>query len=233
MYASRLEDTLPRVQDAIASAASGAGRDPTEIALVAVTKGHPLAAVHAALDAGLVDLGENRVEELEQKAPRLEDGRIRWHMIGHIQSRKAARAASMAGLIHSVDSERLAVRLSKVGEGLGRPIEVLFQVNTSGEEAKFGLDPERAVDTIVRASELPGIRAKGLMTMAPMTDDQVVLRRTFRRLRELRERLHGACAGFGDELSMGMTNDLHLAVEEGSTMVRIGTALFGQRPPRE
>jgi pyridoxal phosphate enzyme (YggS family) len=230
MYASTLRETLPRVREAIAEAAHSAGRDPADVRLVAVTKGHPLTAVRAALEAGLLDLGENRVSELEEKAAQIEPGAVRWHMIGHLQRRKTRRAIEVADLIHSVDSSRLAERLDRVSEGCQRCVDVLFQVNTSGEDAKHGFDEERAFDEILAASELPGLRARGLMTMAPFTDDESVLRGTFRRLRELSRRLREAHADFGEELSMGMTNDLRVAVQEGSTMVRVGTALFGERP---
>lgn len=229
MYAARLEESLPRVRDHIAEAASAAGRDPAEITLVAVTKGHPIAAVEAALDAGLVDLGENRVGELEAKAGRVPRESVRWHMVGHVQRRKAPRVLDVADLVHSVDSVRLAERFSRVAGEAGRDVDVLFQVNTSGEQAKYGLPPAEALDRIPELARLAGIRARGLMTMAPLTDDESVLRGTFSRLRELGERLGREVPGFGPELSMGMTNDLRIAVEEGSTMVRIGTALFGER----
>lgn len=230
MYASRLQETLPRVRDAIAEAAVAAGRDASDITLVAVTKGHPVEAVRAAADAGLVDLGENRVSEMERKVAEAGRDGVRWHMIGHVQRRKAPRVVEITDLLHSVDSTRLAERIDRVREEGSPPVDVLFQVNTSGEEAKYGFAAEDAFDRIMEAAELPGLVARGLMTMAPFTDDEAVLRRTFRGLRELSERLRKARPAFGPVLSMGMTNDLRVAVEEGSTLVRIGTALFGERP---
>lgn len=229
MYATRLQEALPRVRDAINEAAVSVDRDPAEVTLVAVTKGHPLEAVEAALEAGLVDLGENRTGELESKAGRISREGVRWHMVGHVQRRKAPRVMAVADLVHSVDSVRLTERFSRVADEAGQDVDVLFQVNTSGEEAKYGFAPGDARARIPELAQLPRIRARGLMTMAPLTDDESVLRTTFRRLRELSDVLRDEVAGFGPELSMGMTNDLRIAVEEGSTMVRLGTALFGER----
>lgn len=235
MYQARLRETVPRVRDAIAEAAVRAGRAPGDITLVAVSKGHPLEAVRAALDVGLQDLGENRVSELEEKVGAMGRSGVTWHMVGHVQRRKAPRVLDVADVIHSVDSVRLARRLVRVSEGSDAgesrvPARLLFQVNTSGEEAKYGFDAAEAVDRILDISELPGLHCAGLMTMAPLTDDEGVLRATFRRLRELLEEIRRSRSSFGSELSMGMTNDLRIAVEEGSTVVRVGTALFGERP---
>jgi hypothetical protein len=229
IYLERLGETLPRVREAIAEAAVGAGRDPTSVRLVAVTKGHPLEAAEAALAAGLVDLGENRVEELGTKVARL-GRRARWHLIGHVQGRKAVRALEVADLIHSVDSLKLAERLSRAALDCGRDaVPILLQVNTSGEESKSGFPIEGATDMVAGVVALPGLTVRGLMTMAPLTGDEWILRATFRSLRELLERLRHEHPEVGGELSMGMTNDLRIAVEEGSTMLRIGTALFGER----
>lgn len=227
-YRERLGETLPQVRAAIREAALGAGRDPAGVRLVAVTKGHPVEAVLAAVEAGLADLGENRIEELEEKIGAV--GRpARWHFIGHLQSRKAARALA-ADLIHSVDSPKLARRLARSAEEAGRSaVPVLLQVNTSGEESKGGFVAEHAPEALVEIADLAPLRVEGLMTMAPLTDDEAVIRRTFRRLRELLEALRRERPEVGRELSMGMTNDLRIAVEEGSTLVRIGTALFGER----
>lgn len=235
MYEARLRETIPAVRDAIAEAAVRAGRAPSEISLVAVSKGHPVEAVRAALDAGLRDLGENRVSELEDKVAAVGRSGVTWHMVGHIQRRKAPRVLDVADVIHSVDSVRLARRLVRVSDGSGTdeprvPARLLFQVNTSGEEAKYGFDPTDVVERILEISELPGIDCAGLMTMAPLTEDEELLRRTFRRLRELLEEIRRSRPSFGSQLSMGMTNDLRIAIEEGSTMVRVGTALFGERP---
>jgi len=229
MYGERLQHTLPRVREGIAAAALRGGRDPAAVTLVAVTKGHPVAAVRAALAAGLSQLGESRVEELEEKAEAVEAGAARWHMIGHVQSRKAARAVAAADLIHSVDSLRLAGRVGRAALDAGRgAAAVLLQVNTSGEGSKGGFRWEEAADVLPEVAELEGLQVGGLMTMAPLTNDEAVLRASFSRLRELLAGLRRHRPEVGQELSMGMSNDVEIAVEEGSTMVRIGTALFGE-----
>jgi len=228
-YRARLAQSLPVVQARIAAAAEAAGRGPAEVRLVAVSKAHPVSALEAALEVGLRDLGENRVEELERKIGVLGREAATWHMIGHVQGRKAATAAALADVVHSVDSFRLAERLSRaVPEGQGA-LRVLAQVNASGEGQKGGFAMDTAVDEIHRLSELRGLRVDGLMTMAPFVDDEVVLGRVFQRLRETLEKLGAVTDEVGTELSMGMTNDLDIAIREGSTMVRIGTALFGER----
>jgi hypothetical protein len=229
LYRARLGETLPAVRDRIAGAAEAAGRDPASVRLVAVTKGHPVTAVAAALDAGLADLGENRVEELEKKVATLGRDVARWHMIGHLQRRWVPRALDVSDLVHSVDTLRLAERVSRVAGEAGTTARILVQVNTSGEGSKSGFDPAEATEQIQRMAELPHVRVEGLMTMAPMVDDSAVLVATFRRLRETLEAVRANTPRVGPELSMGMTNDLEIAVREGSTMVRIGTALFGER----
>ncbi|MEQ8330503.1 MAG: YggS family pyridoxal phosphate-dependent enzyme [Longimicrobiales bacterium] len=228
-YRTRLADTLPRVRERMSRAADLAGRSLDDIRLVAVSKGHPLTAVEAALEAGLTDLGENRVGELEDKAAALGDRDVRWHMIGHLQRRKAPRLLGRTHLIHSMDSPRLAERLSRVAVEADEVVDVLAQVNTSGEDSKGGFDLENAVERVHEAAELPNLRVRGLMTMAPYVAEPEVLTRTFAGLRSVLERLQDATDRVGHELSMGMTNDLEVAIREGSTMVRIGTALFGER----
>ena len=232
-YDDTLVETLPRLRERIAAAAHGAGREAADVRVVAVTKGHPLEALRAALAAGLSDLGENRVEEMETKVRALGREAATWHMVGHVQSRKAARVLAVADLVHSVDSLRLAEKLSRAakGEGEGATAHVLVQVNTSGEASKSGIGREAAVEEVHRISELPALRVRGLMTMAPFVDDERVLTDAFSGLRLVLERLREVAPQVGPELSMGMSNDLEVAVREGSTMVRIGTALFGEREP--
>ncbi len=235
-YERTLRERLPRVRERIAEAARRSGREAGSVRIVAVTKGHPEDAIRAALAVGLHDCGENRVEELRRKASRLREERAqpRWHAIGHIQRRKANDAAHLATLIHSVDSLRLAERLSRLGEAAERRIPVLVQINASGEETKggfpFGLNPDQALADIAQLCALGGLRVMGLMTMAPFVATEPVLRRTFGGTREALARVAKVADLEGRELSMGMSNDYEIAVEEGSTMVRLGTTLFGQRP---
>ncbi len=233
-YHRAVAENLPRVRDRIAAAAERSGRDPGEVRVVAVTKGHPPGAIEAALAAGLRDIGENRVEELQWKAPMFGAGTVTWHAIGHIQRRKAAGAARLAALIHSVDSLRLAEKLSRLGEAEGRRIPVLVQVNASGEATKGGFPaahaPDEAVAGIARVAGLPGLRVEGLMTMAPFVADEAGLRATFRTARAVLEAASEFDGVEGRELSMGMSNDYEIAVEEGSTIVRLGTTLLGPRP---
>ena len=228
-YEARLADSLPEVRERIATAAERSGRDADDITLVAVTKAHPMDAVHAALTHDLFHVGENRVEELEWKAASLDDERVQWHMIGHVQRRKVPRLLGKTDLIHSVDSLRLARQLSDRSVEAGEVERVLIQVNTSGEKTKGGFSVDGSVEELSAILKLPGLDTRGLMTMAPFTDDEAVLRRTFRRVRMLHDELRGVEGYSGVQLSMGMTNDFEVAIEEGSTMIRIGTALFGRR----
>lgn len=228
-YTARLADSLPRVRDQIARAEAAADRPEGSVRLLAVTKSHPFEAIEAALGAGLTDLGENRVEELASKTAYFGLDAATWHMIGHVQSRKAKSVVGMAHLVHSVDSLKLAGRLSRAAQEQGMTLNVLAQVNTSGEQSKGGFTPSSSLDEITNMAELPGLNVNGLMTMAPFVDDEVVLGRAFESLRRLLEALRSASPSVGEELSMGMTNDLEVAIREGSTMVRVGTALFGPR----
>ena len=230
MYASRLVDNLPRVKEIVAAAAERSGREGSDVTVVAVTKAHPLTAIEAALAAGIRDIGENRIEEMEEKVAALGRDAAHWHMVGHVQSRKAPRAVALADLVHSVDTVRLGQKLSRAAESTDGKVSVLVQVNTSGEGSKAGFSGEDALEGLLELLELPGLCIAGLMTMAPWTDDEGALRAAFRRLREIHEEATRTTGYSGKELSMGMTNDYPIAVEEGSTMVRIGTALFGERP---
>jgi len=228
-YDERVAVSLPEIRDRISNAAGRSGRGSADVTLVAVTKAHPIEAVQAALSHGLFDLGENRTEELEWKRAAVEEGRARWHMIGHVQRRKAPRLVGVADLVHSIDSVRLAERLSNAAVEVGKVVSVLVQVNTSGEESKGGFRGGGLKDEVQKVLNLPGVEIRGLMTMAPLTDDEALLRRTFAGVRMLHEELTAVVGYCGEHLSMGMTNDFEIAIEEGSTMIRIGTALFGKR----
>ena len=230
MHEDQLRENLSLVREAIEAAARRSGREGREVKLVAVTKSHPFETIRSALSLGIRDIGENRIEELQEKAGVLGRHAAVWHMVGHLQSRKARKAVGATDLLHSLDTLKLARRLSSFTVEDDSVLPVLFQVNVSGEGAKSGFPVDQAVESIHEVLELPGLEVRGLMTMAPFVDDEKILRRTFAGLRRTLEEA-GRLPGFvGRELSMGMTHDFELAVEEGSTMVRIGTALFGERP---
>lgn len=233
-YEAALERTLVSVQDRVAAAAERSGRPAGAVTLIAVTKGHPLDAVHAALARGLRHLGENRIEELGSKVASVAStdgatGPPIWHLIGHLQRRKVPAAVGLFNLFHALDSVRLARRLSTVATEEAATLDALVQVNASGEGTKGGLALDSAIDELGQVLELPGLRVQGLMTMAPFTTDEHILRGTFKRLRLLHERARRELQYVGTELSMGMTNDFEIGIEEGSTLVRLGTALFGER----
>ena len=228
-YNERLTVSLPEISERISKAAERSGRSSDEVTLVAVTKGHPIEAVKAALSHGLVELGENRAEELSWKHGEIHDQPVRWHMIGHVQGRKARSLVGIADLVHSIDSVRLAERLSRAAVEVGKAVPVLVQVNTSGEVTKSGFHGRHLMDQVGSVLALRGLEVQGLMTMAPFTDGDALIRRTFAGARALHEELRAAEGYGGDHLSMGMTNDFEIAIEEGSTMIRIGTALFGKR----
>jgi PLP dependent protein len=230
MYRTRLEEALPEVRERIAAAARRAGRDPGEVRIVAVTKGHGREAVEAVLDAGLREVGENRVERIEAWRERFGASAGDWHMVGHLQRRKAPRAHGTVSLLHSLDSVRLARRLDETRPEGGEPVPSLVQVNTSGEETKGGFNPADFLPGLKEILGLPGIRVEGVMTMAPYVWDEAVLRGTFRALRDLHEEAVRRIPEYrGRELSMGMSNDYEIAVEEGSTLVRLGTVLLGEK----
>lgn len=230
MYAERLALNLPRVRERIERALQRSGRSGP-VDLVAVTKSHSVEAVEAAIAAGLTSCGENRVQELEAKVARVGRHATAWHLIGHLQRNKVHRALPLFDLLHSLDSVRLGQEISAEAVRTGVVVEALVQVNTSGEASKGGFRDD-ALDAALELARLPGLRLSGVMVMAPLTDDSTVVRRTFSRARDLFERCGRDVPGFeARHLSMGMSGDFELAVEEGSTMVRLGTILFGEREP--
>jgi PLP dependent protein len=225
--AARLEE----VRERLARAAERSGRDPSAVTLVAVTKTQPLSVVQALLEAGVSDIGENRVEQLVERAEAIAQARpqleVRWHMIGRLQRRQVPPLHGVVHRVHSVDSVRLAERLSRTRPEGMPPLPILVQCNTSGEDVKAGFTQEEAEEGIGQILELPGLAVDGLMTMAPFTGEEPVIRGTFTALRRLHEGLRQSLPGYtGDILSMGMSNDFEWAVEEGSTMIRVGTVLF-------
>jgi pyridoxal phosphate enzyme (YggS family) len=230
MAYEQIEARLAEVLDRIAAACERAGRAHEDVTVVAVTKGHPAAAVRAALAVSLADVGENRVQELEDKVSEVGRASVRWHLIGNLQRNKVKRTLPLFDLMHSLDSVRLARKLSEEAETAGTETRVLVQVNAAKEDSKSGFEPEALMRGLSEICALPRLRVDGLMTMAPFTSDESVLRATFSRVRELRDEAVRRVDGFHPmHLSMGMSNDYELAVEEGSTLVRLGTVLFGER----
>jgi pyridoxal phosphate enzyme (YggS family) len=217
-----LRERLAAVRERMALAAERARRDPAEITLLAVTKLFPAAAIREAYELGLREFGENYVREFEEKAPAVADlADARFHLIGHLQSNKSKKATELFQVIQTVDSPRLARRLNDAG----RALDIMLEVKLSEEEAKSGADPALLAELIEAVRGCGNLRLLGLMTMPPWTEDPEASRPYFRRLRELAER-HGL-----RQLSMGMSHDLEAAIEEGTTCVRVGTALFGKRQP--
>jgi pyridoxal phosphate enzyme (YggS family) len=218
-----------RVLDAVAAACLRSGRDPGEVSLVAVSKTVDAGRLVAAVRAGLTLLGENRVQEAEAKAPLVSGAR--WHLVGPLQSNKARRAIELFEAIESVDSTDLARRLDKLAAELGRgPLDVYLQVNVDRDEAKAGFLPEALEAELPQIAGLASLRLLGLMTVGRLVGSAAEARPTFVRLRELSERLRGGARGLGPGLSMGMSDDYPVAVEEGATLIRVGRALFGERP---
>ena len=219
----RYEEILQRV----ARAAERSGRPSSAVTMIAVTKTLPAERVRAAFGLGIRDIGENRVQELLEKKSELTDLPIRWHLIGHLQSNKVKRILPHVVLIHSVDSLPLGAQIDRLAAG-GQAVDLLLEVNTSGEATKFGVAPGevRALASAVRG--LNQLRVRGLMTLGPLTEDPAAIRASFRMLRELldavREEIPDASV-----LSMGMSGDFEIAIEEGATHIRVGTALFGSR----
>ncbi len=221
---------LARVRAEIATAARAAGRRPEDIRLIAVSKTHPPEAVAAATAAGQRDFGENTVQEALTKIPIY--GSVTWHMIGHLQSNKARFVPGHFAWVHSVDSLKLAQRLSRMAQEKGVVLDALFEVNVTRDPAKHGLAPEElapVLDALLKEGH-PGLRLRGLMTIGPYPATEADSRACFARLRELRDEAqkHFGLKDF-TELSMGMSGDYAAAIKEGSTMVRIGTAIFGER----
>lgn len=220
---------LGQVRERIEGARLRAGRsDP--VTLVAVTKTHPPETVRAAIRAGVTDVGENRVQELEAKVAAVGRGAVRWHLIGHLQRNKVRQALPLFDLIHSLDSERLAQALSAEAARTGVTVRALVEINSVGEESKSGFAADRAVDAVGRIAGLPGLELVGMMTMAPFTDDESIIRRAFSNTRRACEDVARQVPGFrAEHLSMGMSNDFEIAVEEGATLVRVGSSIFGER----
>jgi PLP dependent protein len=217
--------SVERVRERIARAAERAGRRPEDVLLIGVSKTVDAGRIRAAVDAGITALGENRVQEARAKIAEI--GRpAAWHLIGHLQTNKAKDALELFDLIHSLDRMELARELDRRATARGQVVTTLLQVNVGGEESKGGVVPDAVADTLDALAALDGVRVRGLMAIPPEVDRAEDARGWFQALRKLAER-HGL-----PDLSMGMSADFEVAVEEGATMVRVGTAIFGPRPPR-
>ena len=221
-------ERLAQVRERMAAACARAGRRPDEVQLIAIAKTYGADRVRAAAECGLRIFGENKVQEAELKIPEC-PGQLAWHLVGHLQSNKAARAVAVFDQIHSVDSLKLLQKIEAAAAAEGKRLPVLLELNVSGEGSKFGLRPEAAPELLAVAGELEYAQIAGLMTMPPFTPEMEKARPHFRRLRELRD---AWSTQFGlplAELSMGMSHDFEVAIEEGATWIRVGTALFGER----
>lgn len=237
-----LTENLARVYDSIAAACARANRDPAEVTLVGVSKTQPVEVILRAVEAGLQHFGENRVEEAGTKIPQVSQrvtAPITWHMVGHIQSRKAKLVPPLFQVVHSVDSTKLAEKLSSLMTGTGAILEVLLEVNISGEESKSGFEARRwetdlqvreaLFQEFARVLALPGLKVRGLMTMAPIVDIMEQTRPVFAGLRQLKTAVEEVFKVSLPDLSMGMTDDYPVAIEEGATLIRVGRAIFGER----
>lgn len=220
---------LQEIRAAIAAVAVRAGRDPASVRLVAVSKTHPAEAVTAATWAGQRIFGESRVQESRDKIPACPPG-LDWHFIGHLQKNKVRQALPLFSFFHSIDSTTLAQAIDRIAGETGKPVEGLLEVNVSGEETKHGFTPDDLRREFAALAKLPQLRIRGLMTMAPYSDNPEDARPVFRVLRELRDELQSAHDHPLPELSMGMSGDFVPAIEEGATLVRVGSSIFGVRP---
>lgn len=225
-----ITQNLRLAEDKVFTACEQVGRDPKEVTLIAVSKTKPLGDLREAYEAGARDFGENKVQELVDKIPQMPDD-VRWHMIGHLQRNKVKYIIDKVYMIHGVDSLRLAEEISKEAVKRGVTVRVLMEVNVAGEESKFGVTPQDAPKLAEEMGRLPGISLQGLMTIAPYVDNAEDNREVFCKLRELavdisRKNIDNVNMSV---LSMGMTGDYQVAVQEGATMVRVGTGIFGER----
>lgn len=227
-----LKDNIESIQNRIAHAAQKAGRAPEEILLVAVTKTVDADTINQAVELGIKHLGENRVQEIQSKYPLVKSGsEIKWHLIGHLQTNKVKYIIDKVHMIHSVDSYKLAVEINNRAKKIDRIMDILVQVNISGEESKYGIRKDECYELMNNISKLSNLKVKGLMTIAPLVQDPEEARPYFRDLKKLSidimEKSYDNISM--DYLSMGMTGDFEVAIEEGANIVRIGTAIFGHR----
>jgi pyridoxal phosphate enzyme (YggS family) len=227
-----IAENLGRVREQIAQAAARAGRVAEDIELVAITKTHPAEKVREAIEAGQTLFGESRVQEARAKIPELPSN-LRWHFVGHLQKNKIRHALPLFEMIHSVDSLGLAQDINRIAEEQGMHPRVLLEVNVAGEGSKFGVSPDKLRDQMEELLALPRLSILGLMTIPPLAEEPEASRKYFVQLRELRDRLQAEFRVNLPQLSMGMTQDFPVAIEEGATLVRVGTAIFGERSKRK
>jgi hypothetical protein len=224
-------ENVETIKKRIGAACFRCGRRPEDVLLVGVSKNFGVDSIKNAVDSGLCDIGENYAQELLEKRNRLRDDRIRWHFIGHLQSNKVKYVIEYVHLIHTVDSDRVAEEIQKRAEKAGRVVDVLIEVHTTDEATKYGVRPSETLDLLKRISKFDRVKVRGLMTMGPFSDDPNDSRPSFQQLRVLREGMsrEGIIQDPMLHLSMGMSHDFEVAIEEGATIVRIGTAIFGSR----
>lgn len=225
-----IKDNLKRVREHIETACGRVGRNPESVTLVAVTKTHGAGVVNAAIEAGVTDVGENRIQEFLDKKDAVTLP-CRWHFIGTLQRNKAGRAIDQFSLIHSVDRLKLAQALSRLGGERNATSRILLEVNMSGEKSKHGFAPAEVCEAVTKIMGLPNLEIRGLMTIGPFTEEMTRVRRAFQSLFRLREKVSESLGVDMPHLSMGMTGDFQIAIEEGSTIIRVGRVLFGERGP--
>jgi PLP dependent protein len=225
-------ENLKRVREQIAQAAAKSGRSADDVELVTITKTHPAEKVREAIEAGQTLFGESRVQEARAKIPELPSN-IHWHFVGHLQKNKIRHALPLFEMIHSVDSFTLAQEVNRIADQEGLHGRVLFEVNVAGEGSKFGFAPDKLREQMEELLALPRLTILGLMTIPPMAEEAEASRKYFVQLRELRDRLQTEFQVDLAQLSMGMTQDFPIAVEEGATLVRVGTAIFGERSKKQ
>ncbi len=222
---------LQEIQQRLTAACGRAGREPSSVQLLAVTKTQPIEVICAAAELGLTTMGESRVQEAKAKIGRC-PGRLRWHMIGHLQSNKCRDAVRLFSMIQSVDSLELAEEINKWCDKSAKTMPILLEVNVAGESSKFGYPPAKLLAELAQVNALPKVEVHGLMTIAPWTQTPEKVRPIFRRLRELKGECEQILGAPLPHLSMGMSGDFEVAIEEGATIIRIGSAVFGERPKK-
>ena len=226
-----IADNINTIRSNIAEAAGRSGRSPGDITLIGVTKTVDIPKIRAMIECGVTDIGENKVQELSLKHSEINNHNISWHMLGHVQSNKIRQVVSLGCMIHSVESLASAEAIGIASERLSTTTDILIEINIAGEETKYGIRPDQAAEFIKTAAEYKNVRVRGLMTIAPFIDETDKIRSYFKKMHELYIDIREKCVNNVsiDILSMGMTNDYQIAVEEGSNMVRIGTGIFGAR----